>query len=133
MAFTHVIAEWVYNPFYFLGSMDLTFVSGWLRRYSCISEELLRAGSNCQSKLHVTGRFLHPPFSEHLDRSSAGVNQCICAQLLQLRIWCICLIALPILKTLILFLCELKYLYDVLLTILLFLVQISLLQRDGCK
>lgn len=122
MAFTHTIA--VYNPFCFLGSTenngDLTFISGWFTRYFCISEELLSLGCNRQCKLYVTGRFLHPTFSEHMGRSSAGVNQCRYAQLLQLRIWHICLTALPILKTHILFLCELKCLYEVLRTILLF-------------
>lgn len=103
VAFIHIIAELAYNSFCFLGSVenkrDLTFIYGWLTRYFCISEELLSSGSNCQCKLRLSGRFLHPPFSEHLGRSSAGVNQRSCTQLLQLSIWHIRLTALPILKT----------------------------------
>lgn len=73
-----------------------------------ISATLKNFGSNQQSKLYATGGFLHPPLSEHLGRSSADVNQCSYAGLLQLRIWHISLVTLLILNPHILFLCELK-------------------------
>lgn len=135
MAFTHVTAELVYNPFQFLGSMkndgDLTFISGWLTRYFCISEELLSRGSSCQCKLRVTGRFLHPPFSEHLGRSSAGVNQCSCAVTPAEYLAHLSYSSSNIKNTFAFYVSS--NIYIIFFGQFYFLVEISLPHRDGCK